>query len=138
MLLGERPGSEVVYGTIGKAWKAAGGAPEHAVTAEQFADFAEPGFAKIAESLRVAPYGTRACILTQETRVATTDEESRRRFRRYWVAVGPFIHLIRPAIMRALARKLEHPSSPGHGNSRSAATAGDGSPASSPGRSWAR
>jgi hypothetical protein len=111
MLLGERPGAEVVYGNVGKAWRAAGGAPEHQVTAEEFAGFAEPGFAKLAESLRVAPYGAHACVLTQETRVATTDEDSRRRFRRYWLAVGPFIHLIRPAVMRALARELKRPPS---------------------------
>lgn len=107
ILLGERPGVEVVYGNVGKVWRAAGGAPEHEVTAQEFAGFAEPGFAKLAESLRVAPYGAYASILTQETRVTTTDEDSRRRFGRYWLAVGPFIHLIRPAVMRALARELQ-------------------------------
>ena len=108
VLLGERPGVEVAHGTIGKVWRAAGGAPEHLVTAEEFTGFAEPGFAKLAESLRVTPYGARSCILTQETRVATTDEGSRRRFRRYWLAVGPFIHLVRPAVLRSLTRQLEH------------------------------
>jgi hypothetical protein len=104
--LGERPGVELVYGAVGKAWQATGGGPETPVTAETFADFAEPGFAKIAESTSVTPHGDRACVLTLESRVALTDEDSRRRFRRYWLAAGPFIRLMRPAAMRALERQL--------------------------------
>jgi hypothetical protein len=106
VLLGERPGVELVYGQIGKVWKGAGGVPDHPVTAGSFAAFAEPGFAKMAESTLVMPYGAAACVLTAESRVALTDEDSRRRFRRYWLATGPFIRLMRPAILRALARQL--------------------------------
>lgn len=106
ILLGERPGVELVYGQVGKPWKGAGGVPDHPVTADNFAAFAEPGFAKLAESILVTPYGAAACILTAESRVALTDEDSRRRFRRYWLAARPFIRLMRPAIMRTLARQL--------------------------------
>ncbi|WP_282784331.1 MULTISPECIES: hypothetical protein [unclassified Nocardia] len=109
MLLGERPHSELVFGTVTKPWRALGGEPEKPVTAENFAGFDEPGFAKMAESTRVSPYGAHACILTLETRVAATDEDSRRRFQRYWRLTGPFIELIRPAVMRALERKLSQP-----------------------------
>lgn len=104
--LGERPGMELVYGQVGKPWKGAGSAPDQPVTAGNFAAFAEPGFAKLAESTLVTPYGKTACVLTAESRVALTDEDSRRRFRRYWQAAGPFIRLMRPAIMRALAREF--------------------------------
>lgn len=107
ILLGERPGRELAYGAVGQPWKGSGGAPpEPPVTAETFAGFSEPGFAKIAESTVVTPYGDRACVLTMESRVALTDEGSRRRFRRYWAAAGPFIRMIRPAAMRALEREL--------------------------------
>jgi hypothetical protein len=106
ILLGERPGVELVYGAVGKAWQATGPGPETPVTAETFAGFAEPGFAKIAESTVVTPYGARACVLTLESRVALTDDVSRRHFRRYWRAAGPFIRLMRPAAMRALERQL--------------------------------
>lgn len=111
LLLGERPGVELACGRISEAWKALGGDPEHPVTAEDFAGFAEPGFAKIAESTVVMPYGTRACVLTLESRVALTDEDSRRLFRRYWLAAGPFIRLMRPAAMPAQQRRLDrqHP-----------------------------
>jgi hypothetical protein len=45
-------------------------------------------------------------VLTLESRAALTDEESRRQFRRYWLAAGPFIRLMRPTAMRALERRL--------------------------------
>lgn len=113
--LAERPHAELVFGTVTKPWRALGGEPEQPVTTQNFAGFAEPGFAKLAESTRVSSYGAHACILTLETRVVTTDEDSRRRFRRYWRATGPFIQLIRPSVMRALDRRLgrvKHPAIP--------------------------
>lgn len=106
ILLGERSGTELVYGQVGKVWRGAGGAPSRPVTADTFPAFAEPGFAKMAESTLVVPYGAAACVLTVESRVTFTDADSRRRFRRYWLAVGPLIRLMRPAVMRALARQF--------------------------------
>jgi hypothetical protein len=112
ILLGERPRAELVFGTVTKPWKALGGEPKQPVTPKNFASFSEPGFAKLAASTRVSPYGAHACILTLETRVAATDEDSRRRFQRYWRAIGPFIKLIRPSVMRALDRQLPQGSRP--------------------------
>lgn len=109
MLLGEQPGRQLVYGAVTKPWKGTGGSPDHAVAAEDFAGFAEPGFAKLAESTWVCPYGTRAAVLTMESRVQLTDDDSRRRFARYWFAAGPFIRLMRPTVMRALERELGRP-----------------------------
>ena len=83
-MLGERAEMELVYGQVGKPWKGAGSVPNHPVT----------------------PFGATAWVLTAESRVALTDEDTRRRFRRYWLAAGPFIRLMRPAIMRALARQF--------------------------------
>lgn len=62
ILLGERPGTELVYGTVGEPWKGTGGSsPAPPVTAETFAAFTEPGFAKLAESTVVTPYGLGGC-----------------------------------------------------------------------------
>jgi len=61
------------------------------------------------ESTRVDPYGDRSAIVTMETRVRCTDQNSRRRFRRYWLLVGPFSHLLRKTALRVYAKKLEGP-----------------------------
>jgi hypothetical protein len=109
MLLGERPGAELVFGSVGKPWKPRGGSPTDPVTREQFAAFDQPGFAKLVESTRVDPYGERSSILITETRVRCTDPDSLRRFRRYWLVVGPFSHLLRRMALRVYARKLGGP-----------------------------
>ena len=101
--LGERPGAELAFGLVSKPWKPVASVPTEPVTAERFAEFNEAGFAKIAqfsESTRVDPYGERFSIVTVESRVCLTDVNSRRRFRRYWLLLGPFMRLMRPALMR--------------------------------------
>jgi hypothetical protein len=107
MLLGERPGAELAFGQVGKPWKPRGASPAEPVTRAEFAGFDQPGFAKLVESTRVDPYGERSSIVTTETRVRCTDPDSRRRFRRYWLIVGPFSHLLRETALHLLARKLE-------------------------------
>jgi hypothetical protein len=107
MLLGERPGAELVFGQVGKPWKPRGGSPTDPVAREAFAAFDQPGFAKLVESTRVDPYGERAAIVTTETRVWCTDPDSRRRFRRYWLLVGPCSHLLRRTALHVWAKTLE-------------------------------
>jgi hypothetical protein len=107
VMLGERPGAELVFGTVSRPWEAVASVPVEPVTPEQFARFNESGFAKIAESTRVDPYGSRFSVVTVESRVALSDEDSRRRFRRYWMMFGPFMKLIRTTLMRSLERQLQ-------------------------------
>src|SRR5512132_241099 len=114
LLLGEQPGVELVLGQIGRPWKPVGASSGPPVAKAAFAAFDQPGFAKIAFSLRVDPYGTTSSILTMETRVALTDPESRRRFTRYWALVGPFVRLIDRMTLRLLAAELRRPKD--HGN----------------------
>ncbi|MFC4247270.1 hypothetical protein ACFOZ7_09715 [Natribaculum luteum] len=84
----ESPGEEVVFGAVGKFWQP--NIEWREIDPDEFADFDEPGYAKLAANLSVRPYGEGRTLLTYEARTATTDEESRRRFRRYWRLVGPF------------------------------------------------
>ncbi|HSO93386.1 MAG TPA: hypothetical protein VLS53_02815 [Candidatus Dormibacteraeota bacterium] len=107
-LLGENP-SEVVLGQIGHPWKAAGAAVGPVLAPTAWATYDEPGYAKIALSLRVDPRGATASILTMETRVALTDAGSLRRFRRYWMVIGPFSDLIRRTALRLLDADLRPP-----------------------------
>lgn len=108
-LLGETAGSQMVLGQFSRPWKAVPASTGPPLTPQQFVSFDQPGFAKIATSMRVDPYGNRSCILTMKTRVAVTDEASRRRFRRYWLLIGPFSDLIRRTTIRQLAADLHRP-----------------------------
>jgi hypothetical protein len=112
ILLGETPGVEMVLGQVSRPWKAVAASTDAPTTPEQFTSFDEPGFAKIAASLRIDPYGNDSSILTLETRVALTDDESRRRFKRYWLLIGPFSSLIRRMALRLLATEFRR-SAPG-------------------------
>jgi hypothetical protein len=59
-----------------------------------FAAFDEPGYVKIAWTLRADPAGTGSVFRT-ETRAVATDAVARARFRRYWLFLSPGIRLIR-------------------------------------------
>jgi hypothetical protein len=101
VLLGERPGREIVFGTVVKPWNAVtDDEPAPEVDAGRFAAFDIPGYVKVAFNLRVEPYGSGRALVTTETRTAATDPASLHRFARYWMLVGPFSALIRRLMLR--------------------------------------
>jgi hypothetical protein len=53
--LGERPGTEIVAGVVGRFWRLADTAPVEMRTREDFLSFAEPGYAKAAIAFLVRP-----------------------------------------------------------------------------------
>jgi len=106
ILLGETPGVEMVLGQVSRPWRAVADPAAAPTTPDEFTRFDELGYAKIAAGLRIDPYGNDSSIVTIETRVALTDEESRRRFRRYWLVIGPFSSFIRRMALRLVATEL--------------------------------
>jgi hypothetical protein len=102
--LAEGP-EEVAFGTLTRPWRIGDEAPL-VVDRESFAAFSTPGYAKVAFSIRADPDGPNRTRVTTETRVATTDLRSRRRFAAYWLVVGPVSALIRRLILRTLARHV--------------------------------
>lgn len=102
-VLAEEPGREVVLGAVTQPWKA--NVEFRGLPPDEFAAFAEPGYARIAWTLAVEPAGPAASVFRTETRVATTDAESRRRFRRYWSLLSPGIRLIRYESLRLVRRE---------------------------------
>jgi hypothetical protein len=93
VLLGERPGDEIALGLVGKFWRPV--IPFARVSAEAFREFSEPGFAKTVYSLSVRPVGEQRTLLSGVMRTATTDEDARRWFRRYWtLGVGSGAHVL--------------------------------------------
>jgi hypothetical protein len=105
-VLAEEPGRELVIGAATQPWKA--DVEFRGLAPEEFADFSEPGYAKIVWTLAVKPMGENASVFTTETRVATTDPESRSRFRKYWSVFSPGILLIRYETLRLVRREAEH------------------------------
>lgn len=85
--LDEAPGEEIVFGAVGAVWQ-----PDIEwveIDPDDSRAFDRSGYAKIAAAISVRPYGRRRSLVTYEARTATTDADSRRRFRRYWRLVGP-------------------------------------------------
>jgi hypothetical protein len=62
---------------------------------------------KVAFNIRVQPYGNGRSLITTETRTTATDPESRRRFERYWLLIGPFSALIRNLMLRLVKSDAE-------------------------------
>lgn len=102
-ILAEEPGRELVVGAVTQPWQ-----PDvefQGLAPEEFTAFAEPGYAKIAWTLAVEPVAPERSIFRTETRVITTDPQSRERFRRYWSVVSPGIILIRYEMLRLVRRE---------------------------------
>ena len=106
-LLGERP-AEIAFGFVGKPWKVGAEQPR-AIGRDDFAAFSDPGYAKVAFSIRARPYGAHRTLITTETRTATTDAASRRQFAAYWKLIGPFSALVRRLILRQVTSQVETP-----------------------------
>ena len=94
VLLGQREQDEIALGLVGKFWRPViDFASVH--SAREFVDFSEPGFAKTIYALSVRELGPRRTLLSGVMRTATTDEQARRWFRRYWTfGVGSGAHLL--------------------------------------------
>jgi hypothetical protein len=112
-ILGEEEGRELVLGAVTKPWEPV--VRFRGLSRDEFVAFEEPGWAKIAWSIEAfdaastnaagGSAGARARVAI-ETRVSTTDPESRRKFRRYWAIFSPGIRLIRVVALADLRRSL--------------------------------
>ncbi|HEU4937387.1 MAG TPA: hypothetical protein VFT39_13080 [Vicinamibacterales bacterium] len=105
-VLGENCGREIVVGAVTQPWEA--DVTFHGLNPDAFATFNDPGYVKIAWSLRADPLGPDRSIFRTETRAIATDPLSRAKFRRYWAFASPGIWLIRRASLRPLKVKAEH------------------------------
>jgi hypothetical protein len=102
-ILHETPGKDVVVGAIGKFWHL--DIPFAEVEAEEFEDFNESGWGKVAWSITVEPFLTGSTICF-ELRTSATDDESWRKLNLYYHIIGNFSKLIRHSLMRSLKDEL--------------------------------
>jgi hypothetical protein len=104
-VLAEVPDREVVVGAVTKPWEA--NVTFQALPPVDFAAFSQPGFVKIAWTLRADPVDSETSMFRTETRAVATDASARARFRRYWAFASPGIALIRWLSLRPLKRDAE-------------------------------
>jgi hypothetical protein len=104
-VLAQEPGREIVLGAVTQPWEAQ--VRFRSLPPDEFAAFNTPGFAKIAWTIRAESLGPATSRFYTETRVATTDPEARRRFRRYWTMVSPGVRLIRRESLRLVRADAE-------------------------------
>jgi hypothetical protein len=107
ILLGERPGEEIALGLVGKFWRPVIEFGRISSAAE-FRDFDEPGFAKTVYSLSVRELDPNRTLLSGLMRTATTDQDARRWFRRYWTfGVGSGAHILVGSLLDSARRAAE-------------------------------
>jgi hypothetical protein len=104
-VLTEAPDREIVVGAVTQPWKA--NVVFHALSPDEFAAFARPGYVKIAWTLRADPVGPNESVFSTETRVASTDAEARARFRCYWSFFSPGMILLRWLALGPLKAEAE-------------------------------
>jgi hypothetical protein len=106
ILLGERPSEEIALGLVGKFWRPVIDWAQ--VSAEEFAAFAEPGYAKTVYALGVRALEAERTLLWALMRTGTTDEAARRWFRRYWTfGVGSGAHILVNGLLELAREKAE-------------------------------
>jgi len=107
VLLGERPAETIALGLVGRFWRPV--IDYAAVTADEFQEFAEPGYAKTIYVLSVRPLADGRTLLTGLMRTATTDDHARRWFRRYWTfGVGSGARVVVQALLELVREHAEH------------------------------
>jgi len=104
-LLEERPGEELVLGTVGRFWRARG--ELCAASPVRFRAPAPSGTAKAAWNFQVGLRTDGATVLRTETRVLCADDATRRRFRAYWMLIRPSSGLIRQEMLTAVRSAAE-------------------------------
>jgi hypothetical protein len=104
-VLAEVPGRELVLGSIAKPWEA--NVTFGTLPPDDFASFGEPGWVKIAWTLRADPVDAGGSIFRTETRVAATDPAARAKFRRYWSLVAPGVWLVRQTMLTPIKAEAE-------------------------------
>ena len=104
-VLAELPGREIVMGGVTQPWD-----PNpvfRALPPDEFVVFSDPGYVKIAWTLRADPAGDGKSVFRTETRAVATDPESRKKFRRYWSFLSAGIIAIRRAMLPVVKTDAE-------------------------------
>ncbi|HEY3403555.1 MAG TPA: hypothetical protein VGK59_09225 [Ohtaekwangia sp.] len=98
------PDQEIIIGLIGRFWKPTGDLQYF--DPKEFTKLNQEGFAKACWNFYLTPEG-RGIRLATETRIFCADENSRKKFSRYWFVIRPFSGIIRKEMLKAIKRQAE-------------------------------
>jgi hypothetical protein len=115
VMLAEAPAEEIVIGVAGRFWHPDGGRCME-LTADDFATFSSPGYAKAAWNFRLRADSPDGTILSTETRIKCVGT-ALWKFRLYWSVVGYFSGLLRKAILKWVKTEAESATSQGPADS---------------------
>ena len=104
-VLADVPNREVVMGAVTQPWEA--DVVFRPLSPEAFTTFNEPGFVKIAWTLRADATTATESVFRTETRAIATDGTARAKFRRYWSFLSPGIIVIRWTMLQPLKAEAE-------------------------------
>jgi hypothetical protein len=104
-VLAKVPGREIVMGAVTKPWEP--NVTFRALAPADFARFDEPGYVKLAWTLRADRLFANRSEFRTETRAIATDAVARSRFRRYCSFASPGIALIRRLTLSAVRSDAE-------------------------------
>jgi hypothetical protein len=104
-LLSDDGHREIVLGFIGRWWERGYG--RVAWAPDELRDFDRPECAVGVWGFSALPYGADASVLVTDVRVRCTDDEARRKFRRYWMLVGPFVTAMGKPVLRLVRDQAE-------------------------------
>lgn len=106
-VLYDDPGQGFGIGAVGRFWET--DITYRDISPDQFAEFAEPGWGKVAWEVRFEPLGERATRIILEVRVTATDDAAWQKQRRYFRLIGPFSRFIRRHMLGLMLRDLKSP-----------------------------
>jgi hypothetical protein len=98
---------EVVFGLIGQFWKLVGERRAGVTTPNEFINFHQTDFAKVASNLRVQA-ADGYTLLSTETRIGAPDARTRRKFAFYWRIISMGSGWIRILWLNAIKRRAEY------------------------------
>jgi hypothetical protein len=104
-VLAEVPDREIVVGAVTQPWTAH--VTFRGLSPDEFATFNEPGYVKIAWTLRADAITPMESMFHTETRAVATDAFARAKFRRYWSFLSPGIIAIRALMLQPVKAEAE-------------------------------
>jgi hypothetical protein len=106
VIVAEVPNEEIVIGIAGRFWRPDGG-PCLELTADDFAGFSRPGYAKGVWNFKLRADSLQSTVFSTETRIKCFGSSALWKFRVYWSLVGPFSGLMRKAILKKMKNEAE-------------------------------